>query len=390
MAIILCVEDEPDIRHDIVEELQDAGFATIEAANGEEGLLEIRKQKPDLVLCDIIMPVMSGLELLVAVKENQPGLSEIPFIMLSALANTEDIVKGKRLGADDYVAKPIDFDLLLATIESRLRQVKILEVLRLSKVQAERADHAKSEFLANMSHELRTPLNAIIGFSDVMKGEMFGPVGNPKYIEYVQDINASSVHLLALINDILNLSKIEAGKTELQEEYIDVSRALGSCLTLVKERAEDGGLEIVIDTASNLPALYADERKFKQILINLLSNAIKFTPSGGTITIRIWFRSDDGYVLQVADTGIGIALHDIPKVLTPFQQVDSALNRKYEGTGLGLPLTKALAEIHGGSMDLQSEVGIGTTVTVRFPAERIISATESMSTAEQNETSAAE
>ena len=288
------------------------------------------------------------------------------------------------------MAKPIDFDLLLATIESRLRQVKILEVLRLSKVQAERADHAKSEFLANMSHELRTPLNAIIGFSDVMKGEMFGPVGNPKYIEYVQDINASGVHLLALINDILNLSKIEAGKTELQEEYIDVSRALGSCLTLVKERAEDGGLEIVIDTASNLPALYADERKFKQILINLLSNAIKFTPSGGTITIRIWFRSDDGYVLQVADTGIGIALHDIPKVLTPFQQVDSALNRKYEGTGLGLPLTKALAEIHGGSMDLQSEVGIGTTVTVRFPAERIISATESMSTAEQNETSAAE
>ncbi len=184
MAMILCVEDEPDIRHDIVEELQDAGFATIEAANGEVGLLEIRKHKPDLVLCDIAMPVMSGFELLVAVKENQAELSGIPFIFLSALANQEDIVKGKRLGADDYLVKPIDFDLLLVTVESRLRQVKKLEALRLSKVQAETADRAKSEFLANMSHELRTPLNAIIGFSEIIMAATFGPVGSPKYREY--------------------------------------------------------------------------------------------------------------------------------------------------------------------------------------------------------------
>ena len=191
------------------------------------------------------------------------------------------------------------------------------------------------------------------------------------YHEYVQDINASGVHLLDLINDILDLSKVEAGKTELQEEHVDVSRALGSCLTLVRERAKEAGVDIERDTQSNLPALNADGRKFKQIFINLLSNAIKFTPSGGKITIRVWYRSDDGYVLQVADTGIGIALADIPKALSPFQQVDSDLNRKYDGTGLGLPLTKALAELHGGSLDLQSEVGVGTTVTIRFPAERI-------------------
>ena len=171
------------------------------------------------------------------------------------------------------------------------------------------------------------------------------------------------------------------GKT-LEEANVEVSRAIGSCLTLVKERAKDAGVEIAHDTPSSLPALYADERKFKQILINLLSNAIKFTPSGGMITTRIWYHLDDGYLLQVADTGIGIALADIPKALSPFQQVDSDLNRKYDGTGLGLPLTKALAELHGGSLDLQSEVGVGTRVTVRFPGERVVAEIVGMFVAE--------
>ena len=279
---------------------------------------------------------------------------------------------------------------VLYSIED-ITERKLAEVaLRMAKEHAEIANRSKSEFLANMSHELRTPLNAVIGFSDVMKGEMFGPVGNPKYREYVQDINASGVHLLELINDILDLSKVEAGKTELHEENIDVSSTLGSCLNLVKERAHKAGVDIACDTASNLPSLYADKRKFKQILINLLSNAIKFTPSGGKITVRTWCRLGDGYLLQVADTGIGIALADIPKALAPFQQVDSDLNRKYEGTGLGVPLTKALAELHGGSLDLQSEVGVGTTVTVRFPAERIVSQMASVSTAEHHAATAAE
>ena len=253
------------------------------------------------------------------------------------------------------------------------------EALIMAKEQADFANRAKSEFLANMSHELRTPLNAIIGFSDVMKNNMFGPVGNPKYVEYVNDINASGSHLLELITDILDLSKIDAGKNELHEENIDVSKALGSCLTLVKERAAEAGVEIECDTASNLPALLADERKLKQILINLLSNAIKFTPSGGKVAIKIWPHAVDGYVFQIADTGIGIALADFPKALTPFQQIDSDLNRKYEGSGLGLPLTKALVELHGGSLEMESEVGVGTTVTVRFPAERIVLETAGMS-----------
>ena len=243
--------------------------------------------------------------------------------------------------------------------------------LRAAKEEAELANRAKSAFLANMSHELRTPLNAIIGFSEMIREETFGPVGSPKYLEYVKDINESGEHLLGLINDILDLSKIEAGKTEVHEEDVDVARVVRSCLTLVTEQAESGGVEIECDILATLPALRADERQLKQILVNLLTNAIKFTPSGGKVTLGIWSRAQSGYVFQVIDTGIGIAIEDIPKALAPFQQIDSGLNRKHEGSGLGLPLAKSLVEIHGGSLDLQSKVGVGTTVTVRFPAERI-------------------
>ncbi len=237
---------------------------------------------------------------------------------------------------------------------------------------ANAASAAKSEFLATMSHELRTPLNAIIGFSEVIMGKMYGPLGDARYSEYVEDINESGQHLLQHINDILELSKIEAGKTELKEEYVDVGDALDSCLTMVGGRAEESGVEIACDDTANLPALFADERKFKQIMLNLLSNAIKFTPGGGQVTVKVWYRRDNGYLFQVIDSGIGIALADIPNILAPFQQIDSDLNRTYEGTGLGLPLTKSFVELHGGSLDLQSEVGVGTTVTVRFPAERIV------------------
>ena len=248
--------------------------------------------------------------------------------------------------------------------------------LSIARDEAETANRAKSEFLALMSHELRTPLNAILGFSEIIKGEMLGPVGTAKYRDYANDVHESGQHLLALINDILDLSKIEAGKLELDEEDVDVADAIQSCLTLVREWAKNGGVRLVTEIPEELPALRFDERKLKQILINLLSNAVKFTPAGGTVTIKAWFRADSGYVFQIIDTGVGIALEDIPKALSPFGQVDAKLARKYEGTGLGLPLTKSLVEMSSGSMDLQSEVGVGTTVTVRFPKERIVALEE--------------
>lgn len=241
-----------------------------------------------------------------------------------------------------------------------------------AKEEAELANRAKSEFLANMSHELRTPLNAIIGFAEMIRSETFGPVGSPKYRDYVKDIHESGQHLLALINDILDLSTIDSRKIELYEKNVDVLKTIDFCLLLVRERAQSAGVRVRTEIADGIPYLRADERRLKQIVLNLLSNAIKFTPAGGEITVKAWYGLDNGCVLQVIDTGIGIALEDIPKALARFGQVDGQLNRRYEGSGLGLPLTKAFTELHGGSLDLQSELGIGTTVTVRFPAERII------------------
>ncbi len=249
---------------------------------------------------------------------------------------------------------------------------RLADDLLVARDEARAADRTKSEFLAAMSHELRTPLNAIIGFSEIIKNETFGPVGSLKYREYTNDIHESGQHLLALINDILDLSKIESGTDDLHEDKIEIPEIIRSAVKLVGQRAEQGGVKLELELPDQLPALRADERKLKQILVNLLTNAIKFTDAGGEVTLRAWCRMDSGYVFQIVDTGIGIAPEDIPKALLRFGQIDGDLNRQYEGTGLGLPLTKALVELHGGTLDLQSEVSVGTTVTVRFPAERIV------------------
>ena len=259
----------------------------------------------------------------------------------------------------------------VATYEDTTRQEAAEHALRVAKEQAETANHA-NEFLANTSHELRTPLNAIIGFSEIMKQESLGPIGSAKYLEYANDIYQAARHQLDLVNDILDLSKVKSGREELQEDILEVAGLLDSVQMLVAGRVEKAGVTLEFDVAEALPGLRADARKLKQILINLLSNAIKFTEAGGRVTFRAWYRADSGVVFQVVDTGIGIAPGDIPNALAPFRQIDDGLDRKYEGTGLGLPLAKSLVEMHGGSLDLQSEPGVGTTVTVRLPAERIV------------------
>jgi PAS domain S-box-containing protein len=240
-----------------------------------------------------------------------------------------------------------------------------------TKIAAECASRAKSEFLAMMSHELRTPLNAIIGFSQMLVQEVWGPVGNERYSQYARDINQSGGHLLELINDILDISRAEAGRLELWESDIDVGVAIENSLAMIRPRAAQAGVELVSDVATDLPPLRADERRFRQIMLNLLSNAVKFTPKGGRVVV-FGDASASGLRIVVEDTGIGIAAADMPKALSLFGQIDSALNRAQPGSGIGLPLTRHLIEAHGASFDLKSTVGGGTTVTINFPAYRLL------------------
>ncbi len=242
--------------------------------------------------------------------------------------------------------------------------------LRQAKEQADFANRSKSEFLANMSHELRTPLNAIIGFSEILKDQLFGPVGQPQYVEYAQDIYDSGQLLLSLINDILDMSKIEAGKRQLAETTLDLEGLAHSVERLVAARAKMGKLKLVIDVPKTLPGLRGEEKAMKQILTNLLTNAIKFTPEGGTVSLNAQLDTDGGISIAVADTGIGIKAEDIIVALTPFGQIESAMSRKHQGTGLGLPLTKALVELHHGTLDIRSTPGEGTTVILTFPPSR--------------------
>ncbi len=240
--------------------------------------------------------------------------------------------------------------------------------LAAAKARAEAASREKSRFLANVSHELRTPLNAIIGFSEIIKNESLGPLGNVKYKDYLRDIHTSGVHLLSLINDILDYSKAEAGKLELEVSDVDATKVVKSCLRMVSPRAQEAQVQLVDNTPKEHFVLTTDAKKLKQILLNLLSNAVKFTKPGGMVTVTAWQNlADDSITIEVKDSGIGIAPKDISKAMSPFGQVDSELSRKYEGTGLGLPLTKKFTEIMGGTFYIQSELGVGTTVTIVLP-----------------------
>ncbi|MGB3811487.1 MAG: ATP-binding protein [Parvibaculum sp.] len=260
---------------------------------------------------------------------------------------------------------------LLVALQDVTARRREAEALREARDQATDASRSKSEFLANMSHELRTPLNAIIGFSEALERELFGPVGNPRYREYAEDIHDSGVHLLNLINDILDLSKIEAGHFTLHEDDADLDAIVASACRIVRHRAQQAAISIEIALPTPTVSLVADERAMKQVLINLISNAVKFSSDRSTVRIEAHVRAE-GLRIAVVDTGIGIAEDDIPKALAPFTQIDGTLSRTHEGTGLGLPLAKHLTELHGGALTIKSAPGEGTTVYVDLPLSRLI------------------
>lgn len=273
-------------------------------------------------------------------------------------------LRAKKHGDDELGALVDAFNQMLA--ETEAHKTEIIAARR----EAESASRMKSEFLAHMSHELRTPLNAILGFSDFMLSEPLGPLGHDNYRDYMQDIKSGGKHLLDVINDILDLSKIESGTARLDEEVFDTEALIDECVRLLGERADNAGIDLQVETMPGLPNLYGDEQLIKRSLLNLLSNAIKFTPAAGKIIVQAGAKPGRDFFLAVTDTGIGIAPEHIGHVLTPFGQAENVFRRTHPGTGLGLPLVKSFVEMHGGSLDLKSSLGNGTHVTIRLPASR--------------------
>ncbi|WP_431855065.1 PAS domain S-box protein [Azospirillum sp.] len=282
---------------------------------------------------------------------------------------------GRRWFEARTAALPPDFGprpMVLVLARDITERVLAAERLAQAKEQAEGANRIKSNFLATMSHELRTPLNAIIGFSEIMVHQVFGPIGNERYADYARHIQQSGTHLLELINDVLDMSKLEAGRYTLEDRVMKLDAVLDACLTVSAVPAEAGGVALVPAVCQPLPRLRGDERAVRQVVLNLLSNAVKFTPPGGRVTLSAGPAPGGGLELTVADTGIGIAPEALETIAEPFQQADNSISRRFGGTGLGLAISRNLMELHGGSLNIVSEPGRGTTVTVRFPAERVV------------------
>jgi signal transduction histidine kinase len=281
---------------------------------------------------------------------------------------TQTIATGRAI---EVIHQPLPAGGFVATYTDITDRQQVITELRAAKEAAEEASRAKSQFLATMSHELRTPLNAIIGFSEMVAAETYGPAGSPRYVEYARDIRRSGVHLLDLINGILDTAKIEAGRYTLEEEIAEPAAMVEVCMAMIRPHAQDAGVALTATVDPRLPPLYVDRRATVQVLLNLLSNAVKFTPAGGRVEVIAAPEPDGGCLLQVADTGVGIAPHMLARLFEPFVQGDPMLSRRHPGTGLGLSISRSLMELHGGTLSLDSAPDRGTTARARFPVHRL-------------------
>jgi signal transduction histidine kinase len=336
------------------------------------------------------MPRLDGFQVLDALRADE-ATKRLPVIVITGREDVVAIDRAFARGASSFIVKPINWRLLNYQIRfvdrahraerqllDRVREVELTkrelertssELIEASRG-AQKASEAKSQFLAAISHELRTPLNAIIGFAEMLTAQALGPIGNERYRRYAQDIRDSGAHLLAMINDILELSRMDADRATLHDEEFSPADVIAEALRMVEPQAEAAGLSLSTGIAPNLPRLNADRRLVRQVLVNLLANAVRFTPAGGTVSVHAFSRGTE-LCLEVRDTGIGIAPEDIPRALERFSQVDGRLSRKYDGAGLGLPMAKQFMELHGGTLELASTPGAGTQVLIAFPPSRL-------------------
>jgi signal transduction histidine kinase len=379
---VLIIDDDLGFAESLAGVLSPYGYAADVVNTSERAVAALRPPRDGLAAPAVALIELqlggnvSGIDLIPRLRALQP---ELVCVVMSADLDSGSALAALRRGAYDHFDKNSDPAMLLPVLDRCFDRIGLqrqhqaaYESLRIAKEKAEATSRVKSGFLATMSHELRTPLNAIIGFADMMRYEVLGALGNEQYRSYAADIHDSGTHLLQIINDFLDLSKAEAGKLDLHEEVFDLRNMVRSVRRLTKESIRAAGLAASFDFAADLPLLRADKCKAKQVLLNLVTNAVKFTRAGGHIGIDARFDRTIGLNLTVTDTGIGIAPGDIGRVLEPFEQVDSSLGRQHQGTGLGLPLVKAIMELHGGSVELSSEVGVGTRVSVTFPPERAV------------------
>jgi len=412
---ILAVDDSPTYLQLLAACLRDDGYEPVLAHSGQEALDLLAVQPVDAILLDVVMPGMSGQETCRRIKAS-PTSQSVPLLMLTAHDERDAMIQGIEAGADDYITKSADVGVLKARLRAQLRRKQLedehrkirerllrkeLEAtearsarelaetraalladvhrkndelartnreLQKAKERAERESSFKSKFLANMSHELRTPLNAIIGFSELLEQEIAGPL-TTKQKEYVQSVLTSGRHLLSLINDVLDLSKVEAGRMDLRCEWTSVSIIVDALQGTLAPLAAKQGISLEMSVATNLPDVYADPIRIRQVLYNLLSNAIKFTPAGGRVSLSVEpERKQLRFV--VADTGVGIRREDLPRLFREFEQLEPVRGEKPEGTGLGLALTKRLLELHGGGITVQSELDKGSVFTATLPTLR--------------------
>ena len=390
--ILLAIDDDPDNRAFLTKAVSKQGFEVVTAPNATQARRQLDGRRPALIFLDVQMPEESGLTLLPQMLRDYP---ESVVVMMTAYGSEQVAAEALRGGADDYIAKPIDLQRLRVLLERNLEKQRLRaerqslverlkdsnrylmrqhaalrradeEILQINR-QLEQSNRYKSEFLANMSHELRTPLNAVLGFSEILLDTTMNLTSGER-TEFLRNIHSSGQHLLGLINDILDLAKIEAGKMELKAEEMPVAEALQEVTSILEPMARQQGLQLTMIGLSDVGAIKADRSKFKQVLYNLLSNAVKFTPPPGQITLTVK-DSPEHLMVSVHDTGIGMKEEDLPKLFREFEQIDGSYTRRYQGTGLGLALCRRFVEMHGGRIWAESQFGKGSTFTFTIPRD---------------------